>query len=133
MRRYLDEMASAFPKQFRPDPEDYDRKMLITISQADASVIVEVVNLPPRLTVDVKLGGCVRVDGNEIESGEKKMLVHSIVSDLVAAIDVISPSDKEVSAFHPKAHWYAEDKQEELNLKLSVLGIDKDYQKESQS
>ena len=104
MRRYLDEMANAFPKQFRPDPEDYDRKMLITISRADASVIVEVVSLPPRRTVEMKVGGYVRVDGYEIESGEKKLLVHSIVSDLVAAIDVISPSDMEVIAFHPTAH-----------------------------
>lgn len=104
MQRYLDELASAFPEQFRPDPEDYARKIIITISRADASVMVEIVNLPPRLTVEMKLGGSVRVDGHEIESSEKKMLVHSIVSDLVAAIDVISPSDKEVIAFLPTAH-----------------------------
>ncbi len=40
VRRYLDEMASAFPEQFQPDPEDYDRKMMVTISGADTSVIV---------------------------------------------------------------------------------------------
>lgn len=104
VRRYLDEMASAFPEQFQPDPEDYARKIIITISRADASVMVEIVNLPPRLTVEMKLGGCVRVDSHEIESNEKKMLVHSILSDLVAAIDVISPHDKKVIAIHPTTH-----------------------------
>ena len=104
VRRYLDEMASAFPEQFQPDPEDYDRKMMITISQAGASIMIEVVSLPPRLPVEIRIGGCVRVDGHEIESGEKKMLVHSILSELVAAIDVISPGDKEVIAIHPTAH-----------------------------
>ena len=104
-RRYLDEMTSAFPEHFQPDPENYDRKMMITISRADASVIVEVVCSPPRLPVEMKLGGSVRVDGHDIESGEKKMFVHSIVTDLIEVIDVISPSDKEVIAFHPTAHW----------------------------
>ena len=51
----------------------------------------------------MKTGGHVRVDGHQIESGEKKILVHSIVADLVEAIDVISPSDKEVIAFHSTA------------------------------
>ena len=103
-RKYLDELASAFPEHFQPDPEDYDRKMMITISRADASVMVEIVSLPPRLPVKIKVGGSVHVDGHEIESGEKKMLVHSIVSDLIAAIDVISTSDKGVIAFHPTVH-----------------------------
>ena len=103
-RRYLDEMVSAFPEQFRPDPEDYDRKMLITISRGDSSIMVEIVNLQPRLPVGMRIGGCVRVDGHEIESGERKMLVHSIVSNLVLSIDIIPHRDKDVIAFHPTAH-----------------------------
>lgn len=59
-------MASAFLEHFHPDPEDYDRKMMITISRADASVIVEVVSLPPRLPAEMKIGGYVRVDGHEV-------------------------------------------------------------------
>lgn len=100
-RRYLDELASAFFELFKPDPDDYARKMLITISRPDAFVIVEVVSSPPRLPVEVKLGGSVLVDGHEVESGEKKLLVQSIVADLITAIDIISPRDKEVIAFHP--------------------------------
>ena len=100
-RRYLDELASAFPELFKPAPNDYDRKMLITISRPDAFVIVEVVSSPPRLPVEVKLGGSVLVDGQEIESSDKKLLVQSIVADLVTAIDIIAPRDKEVIAFHP--------------------------------
>ena len=103
-RKYLVKLARAFPKHFKPDPEDYNRKLMVTISRANATVLVEVVNFPPRLPVEVNLGRSVSVDGYEIESGEKKILVHSIVSDLIAAIDVISPSDKEVIAFYPTAH-----------------------------
>ncbi|MBT8362997.1 MAG: hypothetical protein HKP41_14490 [Desulfobacterales bacterium] len=99
-RKYLNELAGAFPEQFKPEPDDYTRKMLITISQAEASLIVEVVSSSPRLPVEVILGGNVRIDGNEVESGEQKLLVHSIISDLIAAIDVISPRDKEVIGFH---------------------------------
>ena len=99
-------MASAFPEKFRPDPEDYNRKMMITISRADPSVRLEIVSLPPRLTVEmkIKIGGQVLLDGHKIEFDEEKMLVHSIVSDLISAIDVISPSDKEVIAIHPTTH-----------------------------
>ncbi|MFC1831144.1 hypothetical protein ACFL0S_03890 [Thermodesulfobacteriota bacterium] len=43
------------------------------------------------------------IDGHEVESGEKKLLVHSIVADLVTAIDIIPPRDKEVIDFHPTA------------------------------
>ena len=100
-RRYLDELANAFPELFKPDPEDYDRKMLISISRADSSVTVEFVNYPPRLPVKIKLGGNVLIDGHEVTSGEEKLLVQSIVADLVTAIDIISPRDKEVIAFHP--------------------------------
>ena len=93
-------LASAFPELFKSDPNDYARKMLITISRPDASVLVEIVSSPPRLPVDVKLGGSVLVDGHEILSGEKKLLVQSIVADLVTAIDIISPHHKMVIAFH---------------------------------
>ena len=75
--------------------------MLITISRPDASVLVEIVSSPPRLPVEVKLGGSVLVEGHEVESGEKKLMVQSIVADLITAIDIISPRDKEVIAFHP--------------------------------
>jgi hypothetical protein len=100
-RKYLDELASAFPELFKPDPDHYACKMLITISRPDVSVSVEVANSQSRLPVEVKLGGSVLIDGHEIESGEKKLLVQSIVVDLVTAIDIISPRDKEVIAFHP--------------------------------
>ena len=99
--RFIDKLASDFPKQFRPDPEDCIRKMMITISKADASVLVEIVNSQANLPVEMKIGGCVRIDGQEIESDEKKMLVHSIINDLITAIDVISPHDQKVIAFHP--------------------------------
>ena len=99
-RRYLDELASAFPELFKPDQADYARKMLITISRPDASVLVEVVSSPPRLQVEIKLGGRVLIDGHEVESGEKKLLVQSIVADLVTAIDIISSQDKMVIAIH---------------------------------
>ena len=52
-------------------------------------------------SVEIKPGGIVLVEGQVVELGEKKMLVHSIVSDLVAAIDVISLRDKEFIAIHP--------------------------------
>ena len=100
-RRYLYELASAFPEHFKPDPDDYARKMMVTIERADSYVKVEILSFPPRLPVEIKLGGSVLVDGHEVETGEKKMLVHSIVSDLVSAIDVILPRDKQVIAFHP--------------------------------
>lgn len=103
-RNYLDEMASAFLEWFKPDPDDYDRKVMITIERADSYVKVELVSLPPRLPVVIKPGGVVLVGGQGVESGEKKMLVHSIIPDLVLAIDVISPRDKEFIAFHPTAH-----------------------------
>ena len=102
-RRYLDELASTFPELFKPNPNDYDRKMLISISREDASVITEVVSYPPRLPVEITLRGSVFVNGHEVESGEKKLLVHSIVNDFITAIDVISPHDKKVVAFHPTA------------------------------
>ena len=51
--------------------------------------------------MEVKLGGSVLVDGHELESGEKELLVQSIVADLITAIDIISPRDKEVIAFNP--------------------------------
>ncbi|MFW2439885.1 MAG: hypothetical protein ACN4GR_10985 [Arenicellales bacterium] len=102
-RRYLDELAEAFPEWFKPEPDDYDRKVMITIERADSYVKVEIVSLPPRLPVVIKPGGIVLVEGQGVESGEKKILVHSIVSDLIAAIDVISPRDKEFIAFHPTA------------------------------
>mgnify|MGYP001823369708 CR=1 FL=1 len=100
-RRYLDELASVFPELFKPDQNDYARKMLITISQPDSSVLLEIVSSPPRLPVEVKLGGSVLVEGHEVESGEKKLMIQSIVADLITAIDIISPRDKEVIAFHP--------------------------------
>ena len=100
-RTYLNELASAFPERFKPDPEDYDRKVMITIERVDSYVKVEIVSLPPRLAVEIKPGGIVLIDGQAVQSGEKKMLVYSIVSDLVAGIDDISPRDKEFIAFHP--------------------------------
>lgn len=100
-RIYLDELASVFPERFKPEPDDYNRKVMITIERADSYVKIEIVSLPPRLPVVIKPGGIVLVGGQGVESGEKKMLVHSIVSDLIAAIDVISPRDKEFIAFHP--------------------------------
>ena len=100
-RIYLDELASALPERFKPDPDDYNRKMMITIERVDSYVKVEIVSIPPRLAVEIKPGGIVLVGGRRIKSGEKKMLVHYIVSDLVAAIGVISPRDKEFIAFHP--------------------------------
>ena len=75
--------------------------MMLTIERVDSYVKVEIVSLPPRLPVEIKSGGIVLVGGQRVESGEKTVMVHSIVSDLVAAIDVISPRDKEFIAFHP--------------------------------
>ena len=100
-RIYLDELASAFPERFKPDPDDYNRKMMITIERVDSYVKLEIVSFPPRLQVEIKSDGIVLVGGQRVDSGEKTMLVHSIVSDLVAAIDVISPHDREFIAFHP--------------------------------
>ena len=100
-RRYLDEIASAFPEWFKPNPDDYDRKMMITIERVDSYVKVDIVSLPPRLPVELKPGGIVLVSGQRVESGEKKLLVHSTVSYLIAAIDVISPRDKEFITFKP--------------------------------
>lgn len=99
-RKYIDELARAFPEQFKLEPNDYTRKLLITISQAEASVTVEVASSPPRLPVEIRLGGSVLINGQEVESGEEKLLVQSIVADLVTAIDIISPRDKKVIAFH---------------------------------
>ena len=75
--------------------------MMITIAKADASVMVEIVSHSPRRLIEVKIGGSVRVDGHEVESGEMRILFYSIVSDLVEAIDVINPRDKDVISFHP--------------------------------
>ena len=100
-RIYLDELASAFPERFKPDSADYNRNMMSTIERVDYFVKVEIGSFPPRLAVESKPGGIVVVDGQGVYSGERKMLVYSIVSDLVAAIDVISPRDKEFIAFHP--------------------------------
>jgi hypothetical protein len=74
--------------------------MLITISQAEAYVTVQIASSPPRLPVEVRLAGNVLINGYEVESGEKKLLVHFIVADLVTAIDIISPRDKKVIGFH---------------------------------
>lgn len=74
---------------------------MITIERVDSYVKVEIVSFPPRLLVEIKPDGIVLVGGQRVESGEKKMLVRSIVSDLVSAIDVILPGDKQVIAFHP--------------------------------
>jgi hypothetical protein len=102
--KYLDELARAFPNQFRPELDDYTRKMLITISQAEAPVIMEVVGSPPRLPVEIRIDVSVLIDGHEVESSEKKLLVHSIVAELVTAINIISPRDKKFIAFHSTQH-----------------------------
>ena len=100
-RRYLDEMTSAFPDLFKPDPKDYDTKMLITISRHDTFVMVEIAAYPPRLPVSITIGVSAKIDGHEVESGEQKILVLSIVSDLVETIDAINPLDKDVIRFQP--------------------------------
>ena len=108
LQRYLDELASAFPDWFKLITEDYDRKVMITISLTDPSVMIELLAFPPKLPVVVKLGGpnfieSVLIDGHEVEA-DKKMLVHSIVSDLIMAFDVILPRDKEIIGYHPTQH-----------------------------
>ena len=82
-RRYFDGLARAFPEWFKPESDDYDRKLMITISRADGTVKVEILRFPPRLPVEFKLGGDIFIDGHEVESDEQKILVHSILSDLV--------------------------------------------------
>ena len=64
-RRYLDGLAGAFPTWFKPESDDYNRKVMITISRAEASVTVEIVSFPPRLPVEIMLGGIVLIDGHE--------------------------------------------------------------------
>ncbi len=51
--------------------------------------------------MEIRIGGSVLISGHQVDSGEKKLLVHSIVADLVTAIDIISSRDKKVIAFHP--------------------------------
>ncbi len=75
--------------------------MMITISRPDTFVMVEIAGYPPRLPVSITIGVSANIDGHEVESGEQKILIHSIVSDLVETIDAINPRDKDVISFQP--------------------------------